>query len=70
MTFKYSFQNCTSCSERAVPVRVANPIVRVVTREPVIAAVVQVAEHPRRANARRGGIAVEASPNTPYNPKI
>ena len=60
----------TRCSEGAETVRGANPNDRGATREPANAAVAQGTEHPRRANARRGGIAVEASPNTPYNPKI
>ena len=70
MIFKYSFQNCTSCSERAVPVSVTNPIVRVTARNASIAAVVQVAEAPSRTNTRRRRFAIEASSQTPYNPKI
>ena len=70
MIFKYSFQNCTSCSERAVPVSVTNPIVRVTARNASIAAVVQVTEAPSRTNTRRRRFAIEASSQTPYNPKI
>ena len=70
MIFKYSFQNCTSCSERAVPVSVTNPIVRVTARNAVIATVVQVTKAPSRTNTRRRRFAIEASSQTPYNPKI
>ena len=70
MIFKYSFQNCTSCSERAVPVSVRHPIVRVTARNTAIAAVVQVAEAPSRTNTRRRRITIEASSQTPHNPKV
>ena len=69
MIFKYSFQNCTSCSEGTVPVRITDAIVRIATRQPGIATVVQVAEAPSGAHSRRGRIAIEASSQTPYNPK-
>ena len=69
MIFKYSFQNCTSCSERAVPVSVRHRIVRVTARNASIAAVVQVAEAPSRTNTRRRRFVIEASSQTPYNPK-
>lgn len=49
----------TSCAHRAVPVRVRNAIVRVATRQAGIAAVSQVAEHPRSPDARRRRVAVE-----------
>ncbi len=70
MIFKYSFQNCTSCSERAVPVSVRHPIVRVAASNASITTVVQVAEAPSRTNTRRRRYAIEASSQTPYNPKI
>lgn len=70
MIFKYSFQNCTSCSERAVPVSVRHPIVRVTARNASITTVVQVAKAPSRTNTRRRRFAIEASSQTPYNPKI
>ena len=70
MIFKYSFQNCTSCSERAVPVSVRHPIVRVAASNASITTVVQVAEAPSRTNTRRRRFVIEASSQTPYNPKI
>ena len=70
MIFKYSFQNCTSCSERAVPVSVRHPIVRVTARNAVIATVVQVTPNPSGTNTRRRRFVIEASSQTPYNPKI
>ena len=70
MIFKYSFQNCTSCSERAVPVSVRHPIVRVTARNASITTVVQVTKAPSRTNTRRRRYAIEASSQTPYNPKI
>ena len=70
MIFKYSFQNCTSCSERAVPVSVRHPIVRVTARNAGITAVVQIAKAPSRTNTRRRRFVIEASSQTPYNPKI
>ena len=70
MIFKYSFQNCTSCSERAVPVSVRHPIVRVTARNASITTVVQVTKAPSRTNTRRRRFAIEASSQTPYNPKI
>ena len=70
MIFKYSFQNCTSCSERAVPVSVRHPIVRVAARNASITTVVQVAKAPSRTNTRRRRFVIEASSQTPYNPKI
>ena len=70
MIFKYSFQNCTSCSERAVPVSVRHPIVRVTARNASITTVVQVAKAPSRTNTRRRRFVIEASSQTPYNPKI
>lgn len=60
---------CTSCSERAVPVSVTDRIVRVTARDTGIAAVVQVAEAPSRTNTRRRRFVIEASPQTPHNPK-
>ena len=70
MIFKYSFQNCTRCSERAVPVSVRHPIVRVAASNASITTVVQVAEAPSRTNTRRRRFVIEASSQTPYNPKI
>jgi hypothetical protein len=70
MIFKYSFQNCTSCSKRAVPVSVRHPIVRVTARNAVIATVVQITKAPSRTNTGRRRFAIEASSQTPYNPKI
>ena len=70
MIFKYSFQNCTSRSERAVPVSVRHPIVRVTARNASITTVVQVAKAPSRTNTRRRRFVIEASSQTPYNPKI
>lgn len=70
MIFKYSFQNCTSCSERAVPVSVRHPIVRVAASNASITTVVQVAEAPSHTNTRRRRFVIEASSQTPYNPKI
>ena len=70
MIFKYSFQNCTSCSERAVPVSVRHPIVRVAARTASITTVVQVTKAPSRTNTRRRRFAIEASSQTPDNPKI
>ena len=70
MIFKYSFQNCTSCSERAVPVSVRHPIVRVTARNASTTTVVQGAKAPSRTNTRRRRFAIEASSQTPYNPKI
>ena len=60
---------CTSCTERAVPIRVPRPIVRVTTRNAAIAAVVQITPNPSSANTGGRRIAVEASSQTPYNPK-
>ena len=70
MIFKYSFQNCTSCAERAVPVSVRHPIVRVTARNASITTVVQVTKAPSRTNTRRRRSVIEASSQTPYNPKI
>lgn len=70
MIFKYSFQNCTRCSEGTVPVRITDAIVRIATRQPGIATVVQVAPHPSSADTRRYRIAVEASSQTSHNPKL
>ncbi len=52
---------CTSCSKGAVPIRVARPIVRMPARNAVITVVVQVTKNPRRSNAGRCRIAIEAS---------
>ena len=70
MIFKYSFQNCTSCSERAVPVSVRHPKVRAAASKASNATAVQAAEAPSRTNTRRRRFVIEASSQTPYNPKI
>src|SRR5699024_7903732 len=49
----------TSCAQSAVPVSVRHAIVRVATSQAGIAAVVQVAEHPRSPDAGSGRVAVE-----------
>ena len=56
-------------TDPAVPIRVTDPVVRVRRSQRRIAAVVQVAAPPRRADTGRCRIDVEASLWTPYIPK-
>ena len=56
-------------TDPAVPVRVTDPVVRVRRRQRRVAAVVQVAAPPSRADTGRCRIDVEASLWTPYIPK-